>query len=288
MGPRSSRSWLAPPMSKEVSETTSASRAVERSKNNPLCFRVFSPALRALPRSRRSAPPAPPPPSPAPRPPAMSAEAKPAEEEELVEEKPWVKEPERFVAAHDCLRLRFVGSAAELSDSGDSRSATFTPQYVHQIFDNEAIELPLASRPLNMEVLYTAASLNLWIRCANDAAPQADAAMDALYALMAELPAPCASLDAFTQAAEQPFDPASVCGGLLESYTLAPPAAAATTTTAAATAAATAAMSYAVYCGAVHGDAARKAFALRVQTIYRWYTSRARARVRVRVSPDRP
>ena len=136
----------------------------------------------------------------------MSSATKPAEEE-VVEEKPWVKEPERFVAAHDCLRLRFVASAAELSDSGNSSSTTFTPQYVHQIFDNEAIELPLASRPLNMEVLYTAASLDLWIRCADDATPQADAAMDALYALMAELPAPCASLDAFTQAAEQPFDP---------------------------------------------------------------------------------
>ena len=135
-----------------------------------------------------------------------SAEPKPAEEE-VAEEKPWVKEPERFVAAHDCLRLRFVGSAAELSNSADSRSTTFTPQYVHQIFEDEAIELPLASRPLNMEVLYTAASLDLWIRCADDAAPQADAAMDALYALMAELPAPCASLGAFTQAAGQPFDP---------------------------------------------------------------------------------
>ena len=201
---------------------------------------------------------------------AISAEPKPAEE--VAEEKPWGKEPERFVAAHDCLRLRFVGSAAELSNSADSRSTTFTPQYVHQIFEDEAIELPLAARPLNMEVLYTAASLDLWIRCADDAAPQADAAMDALYALMAELPAPCASLGAFTQAAEQPFDPASVCGDLLESYTLASPAAA------------TGAVSYGVYCGAVQGDAARKAFAERVQTIYRWCISRAGARVRARVS----
>ena len=157
-----------------------------------------------------------------------------AEEDEAVEPKPWVKEPERFVPAHDCLRLRFVGgAAAELA--GDSFAAepaanSFTPQYVHQvarttyttrdaprampsatrhfergalhdvtqhppctpqrtcaqrtcaylhqIFDNEAIELPQASRPLKMEVLYTAASLDMWIRCADDAEPKAGAAME--------------------------------------------------------------------------------------------------------------
>ena len=189
----------------------------------------------------------------------MSDDTKPVQDE-VVEVKPWVKEPDRFVAAHDCLRLRFVGSAAELSNSGDSNS-TFTPQYVHQIFDNEAIELPPASRPLKMEVLYTAASLDLWIRSADDAEPKGEAAMDALYALAAELPTPCTSLEDFTQAAEAPFDPASVCGDLLETYTVAT----------ATTATTTSETSYGVYCGAVQGDAARRAFAERVQSIYRWY-----------------
>lgn len=191
--------------------------------------------------------------------------------DEVVEAKPWVKEPDRFVAAHDCLRLRIVGSGAELNDSGDNGS-TFTPQYVHQIFDNEAIELPPASRPLKMEVLYTAASLDLWIRCADDAEPKTDAGMDALYALAAELPTPCASLEAFKQAAEATFDPASVCGELLDTYTAASTATAATAS-AANTASATDATetTYRVYCGAVQGDAARTAFAERVQSIYRWY-----------------
>ena len=196
-----------------------------------------------------------------------------ADEEEP--EKPWIKEPEKFVDAHECLKLRFVGSAAELR--GDK---TYTPQYVHQIFENEALELPPASRPLNMEVLYSAASLELWLRCADGAEPQVcclpcthpapvpahvanplssparqgDAAMDALYALSAQLPAPCASLDEFVQRAEAPFDPVATCGALLETYTLPGGGGAC-----------------GVHCGAIEGDAARRGFAERVQSMFRWY-----------------
>ena len=80
----------------------------------------------------------------------MSDGAKPAEEDEAVELKPWVKEPERFVPAHDCLRLRFVGGAAgsvaaELAGDGfatEPAANSFTPQYVHQIFDNGAALRP--------------------------------------------------------------------------------------------------------------------------------------------------
>eukprot|EP00964_Phaeocystis_antarctica_P129708 scaffold93582_cov61-Phaeocystis_antarctica.AAC.2 len=79
----------------------------------------------------------------------MSDGAKPAEDE-AVEAKPWVKEPERFVPAHDCLRLRFVGGAAgsvAAALAGDSFATepapnSFTPQYVHQIFDNGAALRP--------------------------------------------------------------------------------------------------------------------------------------------------
>ena len=188
----------------------------------------------------------------------MSDGYKPTEEE--VAAKPWVKEPDRFVDAHDCLRLRFVGSAAELR--GDE---TFTPQYVHQIFTDEAIELPPASRPLKLEVLYTAASLELWFRSADDAEPPADEAMDALYSLAAQLPAPCASLAAFLQRAEAPFDPAALCGELLQTYTLTPRAGDAAATPAELP------RSYSVYCGTVGaGGCARRGFAERVQSIYRW------------------
>jgi len=171
---------------------------------------------------------------------------------------PWVAEPDRFVDAHECLSLRFVGSAAQLRSD-----KTYTPQYVHQIFKDEAIDLPPSSRPLKMEVLYSAASLEVWIRCANDAEPEGDAAMDALYALAGQLPAPCASLDEFMRRAEAPFDPAAVCGDLLETYTL--------PLSGSGSEAAGGATTCAVYCGALQGDAARRGFAERVQSMFRWY-----------------
>ena len=78
--------------------------------------------------------------------------------------------------------------------------------------------------------------------------------MDALYALSAQLPAPCASLDEFVRRAEAPFDPVAACGALLETYTLPGGGGAC-----------------GVHCGAIEGDAARRGFAERVQSMFRWY-----------------
>ena len=115
---------------------------------------------------------------------APSPAAPGAENDE--EPRPYQTEPDKYVKGQSCVALRFVGSKQDATDG-----EAFTPEYVHQIYDNESIALPPDSRPLKMEVLYTAGSLDLWLRCADDAKPQGEAAEDAFYALAGALPPPC-------------------------------------------------------------------------------------------------
>jgi hypothetical protein len=94
----------------------------------------------------------------------------------------WESAPTRFVRAQEVVRLRPVSSPADLPLGA---APGFTPAFLHQYFDGEALALPATDRPLRIEVLYGASSLKLHIRCDR---PMQGAVEDAMYALAGQLP----------------------------------------------------------------------------------------------------
>lgn len=153
------------------------------------------------------------------------------------------KEPEKYVSARDAIKLAFVGA----DGAGDAR---FVPEYVHQIFEGESIACPPAERPLNIEVLYAASTLDVYYRLAGDPPPELEGAAEAaMYKLAEALPPPAGSLAQLTEAAGAAFDPAELCGEPLPSTDPA----------------------CAMYIGGLHeGPPSRRAFAERIQSIFRW------------------
>lgn len=114
---------------------------------------------------------------------AEAASAPAAADAETEQPHPWERDAARFVRAGDVVRLRFVSSVAELPDGS---TAEYIPEYLNQIFEEEAIALPAAQRPLRIQIIYGASDLRLHLRASR---PMEGAVEDAMYALAAELPA---------------------------------------------------------------------------------------------------
>jgi len=96
---------------------------------------------------------------------------------------PWVREPARFVNAADVVRLRPAVSAADLPLGS---TPSFTPEFLNQHFEDEAIALPEGDRPLRIEVLYGASSLKLHV---SSDRPMEGAVEEVMYAFAAQLSA---------------------------------------------------------------------------------------------------
>ena len=80
------------------------------------------------------------------------------------------------------LRVRFVAGAADLDDA----AAAHVPEYA-LCFDDEKIAVPPSCRPLTLEVVHAATSLEFCVRPLT-AAPSDPAVGDALFTLAAALP----------------------------------------------------------------------------------------------------
>lgn len=182
--------------------------------------------------------------------------AEPAAESEP-EPEPWVAEPERFVSARDAVKLLFVEDSPP-EKVGTAEAYSPPPEFVHQIFEREAIALPCALRPLCIEVLNSAASLHVLLRCNQ---PMSEAPVeDAMYRLAEVMPehALCSSLTDFADKAAAPFCAESVGGPLLEAAPFSQSYERGGST-------------FEVRLGALTDSPERAAFSQRLQALMRWY-----------------
>mmetsp|Transcript_30428 Transcript_30428/g.50371 ORF Transcript_30428/g.50371 Transcript_30428/m.50371 type:complete len:445 (+) Transcript_30428:105-1439(+) len=159
---------------------------------------------------------------------------------------PWETEPNRFVEAQHCIRLRFVDISLAASDE-------FAPEFTHQIFEREAIELPLALRPLKMEIVHAATTLDACLHCDR---PMTGAVEDAVFSLAAKLPLSCNNTDEVIARASVPFSPGEHCGPLFCEYAIE---------------ASDERHHFEVHCGSPDSMPKLASFLVRLQSIMRWY-----------------
>ena len=171
----------------------------------------------------------------------------PAKKQKLEPTPVEAEEDDGFLPAQDVLRVRVVASAADLDDA----AAAHAPEYA-LCFDDEKIAVPPSCRPLTLEVVHAATSLEFCVRPLT-ATPSDPAVGDALFTLAAALPeAQLASADEVVAAAAAAFDPNDLCGPALSEY-------------------ARGGRTFDVRCCAMEGRADRVAFAERVQCVSRWH-----------------
>jgi hypothetical protein len=211
---------------------------------------------------------------------AASSEALPpakrarTDDEPDAEEKPplWETAPSEYVKGQEVVRLRMVSAAG-----AEGASAPFAPEFVHQIFDGEALALPEAERPLTIEVLYAEDSLALFAKCDR---PMTGAVEPIMYKLAEELPAMSASEAALVAEPAHKFDAAAL-GEVLTTYSgrASLPSSAADgdgsggsgAAAAPATAAPVATCDYEIRLGTLHDSEARTAYNAQIQSLFRWF-----------------
>lgn len=198
---------------------------------------------------------------------------------------PWVREPARYVCGRDCLRLRFckLSSGQESSRDGtspreaekditvdDNFGCEVVPRYVHQLFDGEALELPMSSRPLKVEVIYATPSLHVYLQLSGasgaledvvqgvekkeGAATVSETSKDVMYKLLFHHPHCSKSLSEMHVAAGT-FSTA-VCGDVTSSYQDEMDGNA---------------RKFEVRWGELPGSLERAAFCARLQPLFRWF-----------------
>ena len=123
------------------------------------------------------------------------------------------RDPQNFQDGVSAIKLRFV------VEDGDAEAVVDHPiEYAHQIYPPDG---SIASaKPIAIQVLYAASTLDLFFRLA-DGAPLEGAAETAMFALADAMPPACASLAAFEARAKAPFDPLPIAGDVLSTYTTA-------------------------------------------------------------------
>jgi len=127
----------------------------------------------------------------------------------------WKREPEQYISAQEALTLRLVSDPTNLN-----KAVCFKPEFVHQIFPNEALAVPIPSRPLKVEVLYTSASLDVFLRLVGDSRLEGPGE-DVLYKIADELPSPiCSDMEEFERKAINAFSPLQTCGEKVSEYIL--------------------------------------------------------------------
>ena len=173
---------------------------------------------------------------------------------EADEQFPWEKQPGKYIDGASAVTLKFVASLEDASQV--SALPSHKVEFVHQIFDPEgAIECPESERPLQLEVIYSAATLDVCHKF--DPAQASTGVADAMMRLAAALPSPAE--ESYSDLVPMPgFSPAgTLAGDLLASYTM--PAAGAGST-------------FEVYLAQLGAEAPaeRLRFADRLQTIFRF------------------
>ena len=130
---------------------------------------------------------------------------------------PWEKEPSRYIDGALAVKLKFVAS---LDDAAQvSALPSYSAEYVHQIFEPQgAIECPEPERPLELTVVYSAATLDVCHKL--DPVSASTGVADAVMRLAAALPSP-AEESYFDLVPTPGFSPAGkLAGDQISSYTM--------------------------------------------------------------------
>lgn len=167
---------------------------------------------------------------------------------------PWETQPSKYLDGTTVVKLKFVGTLDEAAKV--STLPTHSVEFVHQIFDNQgAIECSESERPLQLEVVYSAATLDVCHKL--DPTKASTGVADSMMRLAAALPSPAE--ESYSDLVPMPgWSPAGkLAGDNVASYTL--PAAGPGAT-------------FEIYAAQLGADAPaeRLRFAERLQTIFRF------------------
>ena len=148
---------------------------------------------------------------------ARAAEDTPAAGSNEDERFPWEKEPSRYIDGALAVKLKFVAS---LDDAAQvSALPSYSAEYVHQIFEPQgAIECPEPERPLELTIVYSAATLDVCHKL--DPVSASTGVADAVMRLAAALPSPAE--ESYSDLVPTPgFSPAGkLAGDQISSYTM--------------------------------------------------------------------
>lgn len=167
---------------------------------------------------------------------------------------PWETQPSKYLDGTTVVKLKFVGTLDEAAKV--STLPTHSVEFVHQIFDNQgAIECSESERPLQLEVVYSASTLDVCHKL--DPTKASTGVADSMMRLAAALPSPAE--ESYSDLVPMPgWSPAGkLAGDNVASYTL--PAAGPGAT-------------FEIYAAQLGADAPaeRLRFAERLQTIFRF------------------
>jgi len=204
-------------------------------------------------------------------------------------DEPFVQAPARYAHANECIRLRFVGRDGQVSHG-------VAPDFTHQIFENESLELPPEQRPLTIEVFYSAITLEVFVQCDRE---MEGAVEDAMFQLAGALPGMRASMEELTRCAAQPMSAESAAelfGGAVKEFgeatggatrsvctpaapteaplidePLSSAAAGSGSSTVCAGASRDASSTFTLHCGTLHDSPGRAELCTRLQSLFRWY-----------------
>ena len=118
--------------------------------------------------------------------PPAAAEVVAAAEEKF----PWEENPTKYIDGAKAVSLKFVGSLEEANDV--SSLPSYPVEFVHQIFEPQgAIACPAEDRPLNLEVVFSATTLDVCYKL--DPSKVSATVGDAIMCLVTALPSPAAA-----------------------------------------------------------------------------------------------